>query len=56
MIINVGNHEFSEVWDGVFYKALSDYPNVCDNEMKDIYYRLYRIRKSKRAHSGNRVG
>lgn len=36
MIINVGNHEFSEVWDGVFYKALSDYPNVCDNEMKDI--------------------
>lgn len=36
MIINIGNHELSEVWDGVFYKALSNYPNVCDNEMKDI--------------------
>lgn len=36
MKINIGNHEFTELWDGVFYKALSDYPNVSDNEMKDI--------------------
>lgn len=36
MKIHIGNHEFTELWDGVFYKALSDYPNVNDNEMKDI--------------------
>ena len=36
MEINIGNHEFTELWDGVLYKALSDYPNVSDNEMKDI--------------------
>ena len=36
MKIDIGKHEFSEVWDGVFYKALSDYPTVSDNEMKDI--------------------
>lgn len=34
--INIGNHEFTELWDGVLYKALSDYPKVSDNEMKDI--------------------
>lgn len=31
MKINIGNHEFTELWDGVLYKALSDYPNVSDN-------------------------
>lgn len=36
MKINIGKHEFTEVWDGVFYKALSDYPKVNKNEMKDI--------------------
>ncbi len=36
MKINIGNHEFTELWDGVFYKALSNYPTVSDNEMKDI--------------------
>ena len=36
MKINIGNHEFTELWDGVLYKALSEYPNVSDNEMKDI--------------------
>jgi hypothetical protein len=36
MIINIGNHEFTELWDGVLYKALSNYPTVSDNEMKDI--------------------
>lgn len=36
MKINIGNHEFTELWDGVLYKALSDYPNVSDNEMKDM--------------------
>ena len=36
MMLNIGKHEFTELWDGVLYKALSDYPNVSDNEMKDI--------------------
>ena len=36
MKIHIGNHKFTELWDGVFYKALSDYPHVSDNEMKDI--------------------
>ena len=36
MKINIGNHEFTELWDGVLYKVLSDYPNVGANEMKDI--------------------
>lgn len=36
MIINIGNHEFTEVWDGVLYKKLSDYPNITDWEIKNI--------------------
>lgn len=36
MIINIGKHDCTELWDKVLYKALSDYPNVTDNEMKDI--------------------
>ena len=36
MKISIANHEFTELWDGVLYKALSDYPHVSDNEMKDI--------------------
>ena len=36
MKIIIANHEFTELWDGVLYKALSDYPHVSDNEMKDI--------------------
>ena len=36
MKINIGNHAFTELWDGVLYKALSDYPIVSDNEMKDM--------------------
>lgn len=36
MKIDIGDHEFTELWDGVLYKALSDYPEVSDNEIKDI--------------------
>lgn len=36
MKINIGKHEFTELWDKVLYKSLSDYPNVSDNEIKDI--------------------
>ena len=35
MKINIGNLEFTELQDGVLNKALSDYPNVSDTEMKD---------------------
>ncbi len=30
MIIKIGNFEFTDVWDGVLYKKLSDYPNISD--------------------------
>lgn len=36
MIINIGNYQFSELWDGIYYKALSNYPNVSDWEIKNI--------------------
>lgn len=36
MIIHIGNHEFTELWDGVYYKALSNYPQVSDWEIKNI--------------------
>lgn len=36
MKININNHDCTELWNGVLYKALSDYPKVNDNEMKDI--------------------
>lgn len=36
MKINIGNHDFSIVWDGVYYKALSNYPRLSDWEIKNI--------------------
>lgn len=36
MLIKIGNFEFTEVWDGVFYKKLSDYPQVSDWEIRTI--------------------
>lgn len=36
MIINICNHDCTELWDRVLYKKLSDYPNVSDWEMKNI--------------------
>lgn len=36
MLIRIGDFEFSEVWDGVFYKKLSNYPQVTDWEIKTI--------------------
>lgn len=32
MLIKIGNFEYTEVWDGVFYKKLSNYPKVSDWE------------------------
>lgn len=36
MLIKIGDFEFTEVWDGVFYKKLSNYPNVSDWEIRTI--------------------
>ena len=36
MVIKIGGFEFTEVWDGVFYKNLSDYPNITHWELRTI--------------------
>ena len=36
MLIKIGNLEFPEVWDGVFYKKLSSYPTISDWEKRNI--------------------
>jgi len=36
MLIKIGNFECTEVWDGVFYKKLSNYPAVSDWEIRTI--------------------
>ena len=36
MLIKIGDFECTEVWDGVFYKKLSNYPNVSDWEIRTI--------------------
>ncbi len=46
MLIQIGNYEFTELWDGIYYKALSNYPHVSDWEIKNIidfikYEKLY---------------
>lgn len=36
MLIRIGDFECTEVWDGVFYKALSNYPHITKWEIKNI--------------------
>ena len=36
MLIKIGDFECTEVWDGVFYKALSNYPYITKWEIKNI--------------------
>lgn len=36
MLIKVGDFECTEVWDGVFYKKLSHYPQISDWEIRTI--------------------
>lgn len=36
MRIKIGNFEFTEVWDGVLYKKLSNYPHISDWELRNI--------------------
>lgn len=36
MLIQVGDFEFTEVWDGVLYKKLSNFPHISDWEIRNI--------------------
>lgn len=36
MLIKIGDFEFTEVWDGVLYKKLSDYHKVFDWEIRNL--------------------
>ncbi len=36
MPVEIGNFQFSEVWDGVLYKKLSAYPHVTDWEIRNL--------------------
>jgi len=36
MTINIANHGGSIVWEGIYYFALSDYPNISDWELRNI--------------------
>lgn len=36
MLIKIGNFEYTEVWNQVFYKKLSNYPKITDWEIKNI--------------------
>lgn len=36
MQIKIGQFEYSECWDGVFYKMLSDYPHITEWEMQTV--------------------
>ena len=38
MLIKIGNFEFTSVWDGVFYKKLSQYPKILDWESRQINF------------------
>lgn len=35
--IDLNNHEFSIVWDGVYYKALKNYPQISNWELQSIH-------------------
>lgn len=36
MLIRIDNFEFTEVWDGVLYKKLSEYPQITDWEVRTL--------------------
>lgn len=36
LLIKIGDFEFTEVWDGVLYKKLSNYPEISDWEIRNI--------------------
>ncbi len=37
MQIKIGEYEYTECWDGVLYKKLSNYPNISEWEIQTIY-------------------
>ena len=36
MLIKIGDFECTEVWDGVFYKKLSNYPQISEWKIRTI--------------------
>ncbi|MBQ5310948.1 MAG: hypothetical protein ILP19_02755 [Oscillospiraceae bacterium] len=36
MLIKIGQFDITECWDGVFYKKLSDYPNITEWEIQTV--------------------
>ena len=36
MLIRIGNNDYTECWDGVFYKALSDYPDITEWKIQTV--------------------
>ena len=36
MKVEISDHEYTIIWDGIYYFALSDYPNISDWELKKI--------------------
>lgn len=49
MLIKIGNFECTEVWNGVFYKKLSNYPMVSDWEIRTIIEFIEYEKKCARA-------
>lgn len=38
MKVNIANHEYTIQWDGVYYFALSNYPNISDWELRKLVF------------------
>lgn len=36
MIIDINKHEFTIIWDGIYYFALSNYPHISDWELQKL--------------------
>ena len=36
MLIKIGEFDFTECWDGIFYKKLSGFPKITDWEIQTI--------------------
>ena len=52
MQIKIGSFDITECWDGVFYKTLSEYPQITDWEIQNV---LDFIRYEKKASMQNFV-
>ena len=55
MLIKIGDFEFTEVWDGVFYKKLSNYPNISDWEIRTIIEFIEYEKKYGIEHNNNQT-